>query len=92
MQNSFIVHVKTNNIFKDIIEDAEQIFELLNFELDKPFSKGEDKKIIELMKCEVGGESMKEFVGLRAKLYRYLKDNNDEDKKAKGSQKCDNVT
>ena len=34
MQNSFIVHVKTNNIFKDIIEDAEQIFELLNFELD----------------------------------------------------------
>ena len=44
------------------------------------------------MKCELGGESMKEFVGLRAKLYRYLKDNNDEDKKAKGSQKCDNVT
>ena len=27
---------------------------------------------------------MKEFVGLRAKTYSYLKDNNDEDKKAKG--------
>ena len=26
---------------------------------------------------------MKEFVGLRAKTYNYLKDNNDEDKKAK---------
>ena len=30
---------------------------------------------------------MKEFVGLRAKTYSYLKDNNDEDKKAKGTKK-----
>ena len=30
---------------------------------------------------------MKEFAGLRAKTYSYLKDNNDEDKKAKGKQK-----
>ena len=31
---------------------------------------------------------MKEFVRLRAKTYSYLKDNNDEDKKAKGTKKC----
>ena len=30
---------------------------------------------------------MKEFVGLRAKTYSYLKDNNDEDKKAKDTKK-----
>ena len=30
---------------------------------------------------------MKEFVGLRAKTSSYLKDNNDEDKKAKGKKK-----
>ena len=30
---------------------------------------------------------MKEFVGLRAKTYSYLKDN-DEDKKAKDTKKC----
>ena len=29
---------------------------------------------------------MKEFVKLRAKTYSYLKDNNDEDKKAKGTK------
>ena len=31
---------------------------------------------------------MKEFVGLRATTYSYLKENNDEDKKAKGRKKC----
>ena len=30
---------------------------------------------------------MKKFVGLRAKTYSYLKDNNNEDKKAKGTKK-----
>ena len=29
---------------------------------------------------------MKKSVGLRAKLYSYLRDNNDEDKKAKGTK------
>ena len=40
------------------------------------------------MKDELGGQIMKEFVGLRAKTYSYLKDNNDENKKAKGTKKC----
>ena len=40
------------------------------------------------MKDESGGQIMKEFVGLRAKTHSYLKDNNDEEKKAKGTKKC----
>ena len=40
------------------------------------------------MKDELGGQIMKEFVGLRAKRYSYLKDNNDTDKKAKDTKKC----
>ena len=31
---------------------------------------------------------MKEFIRLRANTYSYLKDNNDKDKKAKGTKKC----
>ena len=50
--------------------------------------KGENKKVIGLMEDELGGEILKEFVGLRAKPYRYLKNNNNEDKKAKDTKKC----
>ena len=35
------------------------------------------------MKDELGEQIMKNFIGLRAKTYSYLKDNNDECKKAK---------
>ena len=40
------------------------------------------------MKDELGGQIMKKFLRLRAKTYSYLKDNNDEDKKAKETKKC----
>ena len=40
------------------------------------------------MKDELGGKIMKKIVGLRAKTYSYLKDNNEENKKAKGTKKC----
>ena len=40
------------------------------------------------MKDELGGQIMKEFVGLRAKTYGYLENNNNEDKKANGTKKC----
>ena len=38
--NSFIVHVKTDDIYKDIEEDVETRFGTSNFELDRPLSKG----------------------------------------------------
>ena len=40
------------------------------------------------MKDEFGGQITKGFVRLRSKTYSYLKDNNNEDKKAKGTKKC----
>ena len=40
------------------------------------------------MKDGLGGKNMEEFIGLRAKTYNYLKNNNGEDKKAKGTKKC----
>ena len=39
------------------------------------------------MKNELGEQIMKEFVGLRAKIRSSLNENNDEDKKEKGTKK-----
>ena len=44
--------------------------------------------MIGLTKDELGGQIMKIFVGLRAKRYSYLRDNKDEDEKARGANKC----
>ena len=38
------------------------------------------------MKDELGGKIMKKLIGLRAKTCSYLKDNNNEDIKAKGAK------
>ena len=40
------------------------------------------------MKDELRGQIMKEFVGVTAERYGYLKGSNDEDKKAKSTKKC----
>ena len=82
----FIVHVKIEDVYKDIAEDAETIFDTSNFELDKPLPKQNRIKVIGLMRDELGGQIMKQFVGLRAKTHSYLKDNNDEDKKQKAQK------
>ena len=43
-RGSFIVHVKTDDIYKDIAEDVETRFETSNFEVNRPLSKGKNKK------------------------------------------------
>ena len=83
--NSFILYIKTDDIYKDIAEDVENRFDTSSYELDRPLPKGKNKKVIELMKDELGG---KFFVGLGAKTYCYLIDSGSEDKKAKDRRKC----
>ena len=86
--NSFIVHVKADDIFKNIGGDVETKFGTSNFEMDRSLPKGKSKRVITLMKDGLRGATMKDIVGLRAKTYSYLKDKNDEDKKAKSTKKC----
>ena len=46
------------------------------------------KKIIGLMKNQLGGKIITEFVILRPKTYSFLTDDGKEHKKAKGTKKC----
>ena len=43
-ENSFIVHVKTEDIYKHIAEDNEKRFETSKTEFDKPLPKEKNKK------------------------------------------------
>ena len=49
---------------------------------------GKNKKVIGLMKDELGGKIITEFITLGPKTYLYLTDDGKEDKKAKGTKKC----
>ena len=49
------------------------------------FLKEKNKKVIELIQV---GKIMKEFAALRPKIYSYLTDDNDKNKKVKGTKKC----
>ena len=61
------MYIKTDDIYKDIAEDVETRFDASNYELDRPFPKGKNKKVIGLMKVELGEKIITKFVGLRAK-------------------------
>ena len=51
------------------------------------YQKKMNKKVIGLMKSELGGKIITEFVALRPKAYSYLTDHDTVHKKAKGTKK-----
>ena len=85
--DSFIMHIKTEDFYKDISNDVEKRFDTSNYEVNRPLPIGKNKKVIGLMKDELEGKIMTEFVALRPKTYSYLTDNCEEDKKAKRTKK-----
>ena len=86
--DSFIMDIKTEDFYKDIANDVEKRFDTSNHEVNRPLPTGKNKKVIGLMKDELGGKIITEFVSLRPKTYSYLTDDCKEDKKAKGTKKC----
>ena len=83
---SFIVYIKTCNIYKHIAEDVENRFGTSDYKLDKPLPNGENKNLIRLMRDELGSKIMTKFLGLSTKTGSYLIDDGSEDKKAKGTK------
>ena len=82
------MNIKRNDFYKDIANDFEKRFDSSNYEVNRPLPTGKNKKVIGLMKDELGGKIITEFVTLRPKSYSYLTDDGKEDKNAKGAKKC----
>ena len=83
--DSFVIHVKTEDFYEEIANDVEKWFDTSNYSKDdnRPLPIGWNKNVIGLFKDALGGKIMKEFVGLKAKTWAYLLDDDSEHKKLK---------
>ena len=68
----FVYELETEDFYRDIAKDVEKRFDTSGYSKDenRPLPIRENKKVIGLMKDELGGKIMTEFVALRAKCMR----------------------
>ena len=97
--DSFIMHIKTDDFYKDISADVDKWFDTSNFNKNdnRPLEIAENKKVLGKFKDEIGGKAMTKFVALRSKTYSFLIDeyiekdyekNRIVNKKDKRTKKC----
>ena len=88
--DSLLYDIKTEDFYEDISNDAETTFDTSGYSKTdfRPLPIGLNNKVIGLMKDELEGKIMTEFVALRPKLYSYRELDGSEDKKCKGIKKC----
>ena len=73
--DGIVYEVETKAFYRDIAEDVERRFDTSGYSKDEnmPLPIRKNKKVIGLMKDELGGKIMTELVSLRAKMYAYRK-------------------
>ena len=86
--DSLVYEIKTEDFHADIVDDILARFDTSGYCPNWPLPIALNKKVIGLMKDELGGAIMTEFMVLRPKLYSYKKLDGSEDKKCKGIKKC----
>ena len=67
--DSLIYNIETDDFYKVIAEDVKDIFDTSGYNPNRTLPVGLNKKVIGLMKDQLGGEIMTEFVTLRPKMY-----------------------
>ena len=86
--DSFIMNINKEDFYKVIANEAEKKYDTSNYVCERALPISRNKKVIGLMKYELEGKIMKEFIGLRPKCYATLMDDDEINKKAKGVKKC----
>ena len=72
--DSLEYEIETEDFYKHIAPDVDKFFDTSNYPKEHPsgIPTGKNKKVRGMFKDEFGGKQIKEFVGLRAKLYSNL--------------------
>ena len=88
--DSFLYEIQTEDFYKDISGDVKDRFDTSDYPEGHPsgIPTGINKKVLGMFKDEAVGKIIKEFVGLRAKLYSYKMDEGKENKRCKGIKKA----
>ena len=88
--DSFIYEIQTEDFYKDISGDVRDRFDTSDYPEGHPsgLPTGINKKVLGMFKDEAAGKIIKEFVGLRAKLYSYKMEEGKENKRCKGIKKA----
>lgn len=86
--DSFVYDITCDDVYKDLIRNNYEQFDTSDFAQPNPFDiQAHNKKVIGVMKDENSGQIMREFVGLRSKMYAIRLHRNKIMKKAKGVKK-----
>ena len=87
MDTDFLTYeIETDDVYQDFWKDKE-LFDNSDYPKDSPFFNETNKKVISKMKDEAAGVPIREFVGLRSKMYSYITNQNKSGKTAKGIKK-----
>lgn len=83
---SLTYEIQTENAYKDFWADEDK-FDNSGYPKDSPFFDPTNKKVIEKFKDENAGMPIIEFIGLKSKMYSYIKDSGKNEKTCKGVKK-----
>ncbi|XP_068704787.1 uncharacterized protein [Montipora foliosa] len=84
--DSLTYEIETSDVYQDFWNDKDK-FDNSDYPEDSQYLNTTNKKVIGKFKDEVAGIPITEFVGLRSKMYSYMKDNDKGGKTAKGIKK-----
>ena len=72
---------------EDAYENFSKIVDLSNYAVQWKYYDNSNKLLVCKIKGDIGGVAIKEFVGLKPKMYSFLVDHSSEHKKAKSVNK-----
>ena len=84
--DSLTYEIETTDVYLDFWNDKEK-FDNSDYPENSPYFNKTNKKVIGKFKDESAGIPITEFVGLRSKMYSYVKDNEQTERTAKGIKK-----
>lgn len=84
--DSLTYEIEAEDVYQDFWKDKDK-FDNSGYPHDSPYYDTENKKVIGKFKDEGAGIPITEFIGLRPKMYSYIRDDSRDGKAAKGIKK-----